>query len=169
MTARLSLRVGDLFTSGAPAIGHGVNVSGVMGAGVARVVRERFPDCHLDYYRHCRTGRLRPGGVHIWQPTRSGEPMIVNLATQDLPGPNARLWWVRQSMRRALAELAELGVDRLAIPRIGCGIGGLTFPDVLGVLDSAVGAQQAVAVEVWALQSDLNTVAGAALPSIAGW
>lgn len=149
-------REGDMFAAAAgAALGHGVNCRGVMGAGVAATVRRRFPDGYREYRSWCQSGRLRPGGVHVWAPPGWDEPVLVNLASQDRPGPDARIDWLRDALAAAAPMLADLveqdRVRRLVLSRIGCGIGGLTWVQVRPILaDSADVMDVAqVRVEVW--------------------
>ena len=54
------------------------------------------------YRQECRSGRLQPGGIFVWQ---APDRLIVNLATQRGVGRGAaRLAWVRQAAR-ATAQL----------------------------------------------------------------
>ncbi|ACV79076.1 macro domain-containing protein [Nakamurella multipartita] len=146
-------RSGDLFRSGADAIAHGVNTFGLMGAGVALGARTRFPQAYREYRGWCRTGRLLPGGAHIWVPPAGADlPILVNLASQDRPGPHARLDWMTEALHAAERTLVELSDRRpgwrLALPRIGCGIGGLDWSQVCPVLDAFAG-RVPFTVEVW--------------------
>ena len=56
---------GDLFDLGLPAIGHGCNCSGSMGAGIAVQFKRRFAAMYQEYRRAgsgtARRGRLSPG------------------------------------------------------------------------------------------------------------
>ncbi len=71
-------RTGDLFSSDCPALGQGVNTFGSMGAGIAVEFRRRWPAMYDAYRAACRTGRLRPGGIFVWE---APDRLIVNLAT----------------------------------------------------------------------------------------
>lgn len=152
-------REGDMFTAATDpgtALGHGVNCRGLMGAGVAATIRRRFPDGYREYRGLCFIGRLRPGGAHVWVPPGWDGPVLVNLASQDRPGRDARVSWLRDALAAAapvLADLAAAGrVRRLVLPRIGCGIGGLTWRQVRPVLAEFAQVMDAacVGVEVWA-------------------
>ena len=46
---------GDVFSSGAQVIVHQVNCMGVMGSGVARIVREKYPEVYLEYKKAVET------------------------------------------------------------------------------------------------------------------
>ena len=47
---------GDMFTSDAPYLCHQVNCMGKMGSGIARTVREKFPNAYHDYMTLCLFG-----------------------------------------------------------------------------------------------------------------
>lgn len=130
--------VGDLFEVGLPAVGHGCNVVGSMGGGVAKVVRQRFPDLYAQYVLDCASGALALGSFTFWQ---APDVLIYNLGTQPLPGSNADLDAISRSVTVALADVAERGIRSLGLPRLGAGIGGLEWPDVKSVLrDAAAGS-----------------------------
>ena len=123
---------GDLFELDLPAIGHGVNCRGVMGAGVAKVVRQKYPELFLHYLHRCSIHMLTPGDVLPWVATDG--KVIYNLASQNEPGANATLWAVRKSVQTMLADARDRGLTRVGIPRIGAGIGGLRWADVRAML-----------------------------------
>lgn len=117
-------RRGDLFTSTAPALGHGVNCAGVMGAGIAKTFREKYVHNYENYRAACLAGQLKPGEVHV---NYENEKYILNLASQNTPGRDARYEWLFQSALAAATGAVRIGIDRIAIPEIGCGIGGLEW------------------------------------------
>jgi hypothetical protein len=94
---------GDLFDLGLPAIGHGCDCAGAMGAGVAVEFKRRFPAMHQEYRRRCRQGTFRLGDIFVWDQ----EPGLVvyNLATQSVPCPGCRS---AQHGRRAPTPQASL-------------------------------------------------------------
>jgi O-acetyl-ADP-ribose deacetylase (regulator of RNase III) len=60
-------KTGDIFTSNAEILVNPVNCKGVMGAGLAKQFRERFPENYLEYKNYCKNGddegnRAVPGG-----------------------------------------------------------------------------------------------------------
>lgn len=140
---------GDLFTSTAPAIAHGVNTKGAMGAGIAKGFKERWPDMYEEYRRQCKSGELAPGGMMGWIPEDG--PTIYNVASQDFPGPNAKLEWLSAGIYNALRDADSRGYDRIAVPMIGAGIGGLQWPEVEAFL-RGLAEQSPVDIEVWSLE-----------------
>ena len=122
-------RKGDLFSTDARAIGHGVNCQGVMGAGIAKVFKDKFPDNYVNYKRHCELSTLVPGDVYVFE--RWGrDPHIFNIASQGAPGRHARYDWLFNGSLKAAQKAVRLDADVIAIPQIGCGIGGLEWDKV---------------------------------------
>jgi O-acetyl-ADP-ribose deacetylase (regulator of RNase III) len=126
---------GDLFdpSHGFEAIGHGVNLKGVMGAGIAKTVSDRYPAIMEPYRQACRTGDLALGGHQVWEAPDG--LLIVNLATQQELGRDARLWAVADSVTAALDDLEGRGIRRFGVPQLGAGIGGLEWTQVRAELE----------------------------------
>lgn len=139
---------GDVFTSDAPALGHGVNTRGAMGAGIAPHFAKRWPEMESQYIVLCRDQHLNPGETFVYK-TEDGR-WVYNMASQDLPGPNAAIDWLSGAAEAAAFHASENGVDRIAIPRIGCGIGGLDWDDVSAVLEQ-IELSYNMQFEVWTL------------------
>lgn len=131
---------GDLF-DGYETIAHGVNCVGVMGAGVALPFKLRFPNMFYTYRALCEMKQLKVGEVHAWQ---ENGVRGYNLATQYQPGANASLVGIRLSLTRAMSHAKNNGMKNIAIPRIGCGIGGLKYPEVRRELEACVRANPRV-------------------------
>ena len=123
----MSFRVeyGDLFAAPPDmAVLHGVNCGGVMGAGVAREIRRRYPEASDTYQSACRMGRLHPGdalGVY----DRAAGRYVVHCASQDRPGPRATEQWLVSSVSAGLQYAEKWGASGAALPLIGGGIGGI--------------------------------------------
>lgn len=145
----LEYAVGDVFTAGTDAIGHGVNCKGLMGAGIAKEFRRRYPDMYSEYRNLCVEGLLRPGQIY---PYRAWDDhTVINIASQEYPGPDAKLEWLAQGVTAALQYCRERELKSLAIPRIGCGIGGLEWVDVGLTLRDVTEQFPDVRLEVWTL------------------
>jgi O-acetyl-ADP-ribose deacetylase (regulator of RNase III) len=130
----MRINKGDLFTSDCEALGHGVNVRGLMGAGIAKTFKERYPENYLSYGQQCKVNGLIPGGVLVVpcyeadMNAKHVQRYIVNMASQRQPGPDATYSWLFSSALAAAKQLKSIGVYECAIPEIGCGIGGLEWP-----------------------------------------
>jgi O-acetyl-ADP-ribose deacetylase (regulator of RNase III) len=129
---------GDVFESGAPIIAHGCNTVGVMGAGIAKEMRNRYPLMHMRYQQMCDEQTFIPGHVFLYYV--GGEDLhIANLATQKYPGRNAKLEYIEESMSKLIEFCETYNISTIAMPRIGAGIGGLDWKDVVVMLGKKFG------------------------------
>lgn len=115
-------KTGNLFDSTAPAIGHGVNCAGVMGAGIAKTFRELYPHNYENYRAACLAGQLKPGQIAV---NRENDKYIINMASQNKPGADASYPWLFEAAFTAANQAVANGIPVIAVPEIGSGIGGL--------------------------------------------
>lgn len=126
-------RTGDLFTYDG-VIAHGCNTHGVMGAGIARVIADKWPsEVYRPYMEAVSYKEFVPGSAQfchvVGQQPKASEhtTAVVNVATQDHPGPYASYWWITLGFSNMFELLHARGIHEVAIPRIGCHIGGLKW------------------------------------------
>lgn len=132
---------GNLLESGADVLVNATNTQGVMGAGIALQFRERWPEMYADYRYNADRGFLNTECVHIWENPSEGEPRwIVNLHTKDDPRRSSRYLYVASgliSLADSLnGELSE--ATSVAIPALGCGLGGLAWDPVETMIREAL-------------------------------
>ena len=110
-------------------IAHGVNCLGVMGAGVALRIRERWPAVFDAYERNTRLGEQLLGSAHA---IRVGDDLwVMNCYTQKTVGPRGTGRYadpaaIRRSLEFGFSHANATGLP-LHAPRIGCDFGGLDW------------------------------------------
>jgi O-acetyl-ADP-ribose deacetylase (regulator of RNase III) len=139
-------RYGDLFTTKAVALGHGVNCRGIMGAGVAKTFKTNFPINYAEYRDHCHRKILMPGKTLM---VAERDKQIYNMASQLSPGPDASYLWLFNAALSAARIARRHGLHSIAIPQIGCGIGGLQWERVSKLLEAIEIIVPAFDWEVW--------------------
>lgn len=124
------------------ALAHGVNMKAAMAGGIARSIAKMYPQAEDEYNRCCRQERARLGGVFV-SDINAGEEegpyRLYNLFTQIEPGRDARITALEVSVNRMHDMAIAAGVETIAMPRIGCGIGGLDWEQVKPILTAASG------------------------------
>ena len=132
----VEVRVGNLFDGDdLPALAQGCNTRGLMGAGIATQFAARWPEMKTTYVRRCKEGLFALGGVFVW---RSPEGQVIfNLAVQKEPGRHAELSAISASVNTMLSICRRSEIEKVGLPMIGAGIGGLDWHDVLGTLEDA--------------------------------
>lgn len=140
-------KTGDIFSTGANVIAHGVNTVGVMGAGIAVAFRDSFPEMYNAYREQCRQG-FNPGGAYIW--VQAENLWIANISSQEKPGRYARYAWLTLGAYQTYLEMIKAGKEdwTIAFPQIGCGIGGLDWNIVKGILTD-LGEGFGIKTELW--------------------
>lgn len=139
---------GDIFTTTMPAIGHGVNCKGVMGSGIAVTVRKRYPDVFAAYAKYCKNPGLNGGDVFIMKSETDGK-YIFNLASQIKTGKNASYELLEASLWGSFEALEEREISGLALPQIGCGIGGLEWSVARPLIEEVASSYPAIDLELW--------------------
>lgn len=123
---------GSIFDSGCEALVNPVNCVGVMGAGLAKQFKERFPFAYQAYKSLCEDGYLEPGGTMYC--TDNGVKIIA-LATKDHWKDNSELEFISEGLYDLSRWLNSSEIHSIAIPALGCGLGGLDWNDVKPLIE----------------------------------
>ena len=95
---------------------------------MALAFKKRFPVNFDVYQRACRAGQVVPGRVHI--AVVSGGKYVVNFPTKDHWRQPSQLEYIRDDLVSLTAWVVEDDVCSIAIPALGCGLGGLDWAEV---------------------------------------
>lgn len=116
---------GNILSIKAGIIAHQVNCKGVMNAGLAKSLRDKYPVIYPSYHKYCQSGFFKPGMVQFIKVSHN--LYICNLAGQDGYG-RERKYTDEYEVGRALSKLAYGGQETglpIYIPyKMGCGLGG---------------------------------------------
>lgn len=146
----LRLTRGDLLQADAEALVNTVNTVGVMGRGVALQFKRLFPENYEAYRKACESGRFDVGMVFTYDLKRIGVPRyVINLPTKKHWRGKSKIEYVESGLHALAAELCRLGIKSVALPPLGCGLGGLRWKDVLPRIESVLGALPDVDVAVF--------------------
>lgn len=138
---KIEYRKGDLFDTELTHIVHGCNAQGVMGAGVAKIVRERFPQAYKEYMRVYQTeGSLELGDV-IW--AESNGKWIGNAITQQFYGGAYRLVDY-EAVANAMWEINKFCPGPVAMPQIGAGLANGDWNVIEAIIESEMKTTQPV-------------------------
>jgi len=126
----IEYRIGDLFEqTDLKALAHGCNCAGVMGAGIAVEFKKRYPNMFELYRVFCKGGAIVLGDCLAWTDVPT-ETVIFNLMTQPSYKSGAILSAIEKSAEDMMYRAVDLGISKIGMPFIGCGLGGLSWEEV---------------------------------------
>jgi len=146
----IEIQSGDLLRAPAEALVNTVNCVGVMGRGIALQFERAFPENARRYKAACKEKSLRPGDLLITELQLELENQIprfiVNFATKDHWKAPSRLEWIASGLQTLRAEVEARCIVSIAVPPLGCGLGGLNWEEVRPLIEEAFADLPAVRV-----------------------
>lgn len=123
---------GNIFDSKAEALVNPCNTKGVAGAGLSLAFKEKFLANFNAYRAGCLAKDVMIGEVY---PIRCGQAWIVNLPTKDDWKNPSRIGWIDDGLNDLGWWLEAEEIKSVAIPALGCGLGGLDWTDVKPLIE----------------------------------
>lgn len=120
---------GDIFNQNAETLVNPVNCVGVMGAGLAKQFKRKYPAAHKGYLVDCHNGKLEIGHPLVYKEKNKN---IVCFPTKNTWQSISRLEYIEAG----LPYLQAIGVwsKSIAIPALGCGLGCLHKNNVIPLI-----------------------------------
>lgn len=140
---------GDIFTSSAEALVNPVNTTGVMGAGLAREFRRRFPDAYIAYAEACRRGKVQIGRVFVYDRGRAFPRYILHFPTKRHWRNPSRMEYIEKGLDDLVRVVHLLGVRHVAVPALGAGLGGLRWDDVRALMERKLSTENNVQWDIF--------------------
>ena len=153
---------GNILDSGADIICHQVNCQGKMNSGVAKAIREKWPEVYIKYMESNEIiwDKAHEHGRMIWNHmlgqiqvvfiTDKKTMAVVNMFAQENYGYDGRRYTSYDAFWSCLGEIKRTinpGL-RIAFPaRIGCVRGGANWDVILTMIKEVLGADYNV--EIW--------------------
>lgn len=122
---------GDILVAEAEALVNTVNCVGVMGRGIALQFRKAFPENFEIYETACSRGEVQPGSMLVYETgLLAGPKYIINFPTKRHWKGKSKIEDIDSGLKALIAEVATRRISTIAIPPLGCGLGGLRWTDV---------------------------------------
>lgn len=159
----IELTRGNLLEAPAEALVNTVNCVGYMGKGIALQFKQAFPANFKHYEAACHSGDMVPGKMMIHDNGGLVNPRyIINFPTKRHWKGKSRIEDIESGLSALVADVQRLGIRSIAVPPLGCGLGGLEWrvvrpmieqafaglPDVQVLLFEPAGAPEAKAMPV---------------------
>lgn len=144
------LASGSILDSPAQALVNPVNCFGVAGAGLAKQFRDRWPLQVAEYTQFCKEGRMRPGTVH--SALLPGGRQLISVPTKNHWSSPSTAEIVASGLTGLRRYMEHTGITSVAVPPLGCGLGGLN-PARVGCLIRSVFSGSDADIHVYGWQS----------------
>jgi O-acetyl-ADP-ribose deacetylase (regulator of RNase III) len=138
--AMIELTRGDILRADAEALVNTVNCVGVMGRGIALQFRKAFPGNFNSYRAACERGEVQPGRMLVHDLGRLENPRwVINFPTKRHWKGRSRMEDIEAGLEALVKEVRDRGIRSIAIPPLGCGLGGLDWRQVRPRIEAAFG------------------------------
>lgn len=117
----------SLFVSPAQTLVNTVNTVGVMGKGIAKEFKSRYPEMFREYRNLCEGRELDVGDLHLW---RGEGTWVLNFPTKTTWRRPSKTAYVEQGLQKFISCYQELGITSASFPPLGCGNGNLDWREV---------------------------------------
>lgn len=130
---------GNLLEANVEAIVNAVNCVGVMGKGSALQFKQKFPADYFKTYKNaCQNGGLRIGKVQVYSLDSEIKPrFIINFPTKNHWREKSRIEDIENGLESLIQSVKEYEIKSIAMPALGCGLGGLNYMDVKLLIENA--------------------------------
>ncbi len=114
----------NLLSSPAQTLVNTVNTEGVMGKGIAKQFKEKFPEMFFEYRQICDAKKLQVGNLHLW---RGRDKWILNFPTKTTWKMPSKTSYIEAGLKKFVEAYEKLGIISISFPRLGCGNGQLSW------------------------------------------
>ncbi len=132
---------GDILKADAEALVNTVNCVGVMGRGIALQFRKAFPENFKAYKSACDKKQLHPGIMFVYDLNRFQNPRyVVNFPTKRHWKGKSKIEDIESGLEALVQEVSKRNIRSIAVPPLGCGLGGLDWTQVKQIIERVFNA-----------------------------
>src|SRR6187431_1687661 len=151
----IEYKKGDILRADVEALVNTVNCVGIMGRGVALQFKNAFPDNFKAYAAACSREEVQPGRMFVFETHSFTNPRyIINFPTKRHWRGKSRIEDIESGPAALVSEVQQRGITSIAIPPLGCGLGGLDWRDVRPLIERAFAALPGVRALVFEPNDD---------------
>ncbi|MFG6095046.1 macro domain-containing protein [Leptothoe sp. ISB3NOV94-8A] len=122
---------GDILKTEADALVNTVNCVGVMGRGIALQFRKAYPENFKAYKKNCDANQVRPGAMFVHDLNSLYPPRyIINFPTKRHWKNKSQIEDIQSGLEDLVTVVRDRQIRSIAIPPLGCGLGGLNWAQV---------------------------------------
>lgn len=132
-------KVGDILSEDVEAVVNTVNCVGVMGRGIALQFKNIYPENFKAYAAACKQQKVHPGRMFVFETHEMTNPRyIINFPTKRHWRGKSRMEDIRSGLEDLARVIRSKGIQSIAIPPLGSGLGGLNWNEVRPLIEEAL-------------------------------
>jgi O-acetyl-ADP-ribose deacetylase (regulator of RNase III) len=136
----ITYKTGNLLEAPVEALVNAVNTVGVMGKGIALQFKNAFPENFRVYSDTVKSGSFHLGEVLVVPVKAIGSVrFVVNFPTKAHWQFPSKMEWIQSGLKDLQTKIQEYGIRSIALPRLGCGNGGLDWNQVRPQIEKELG------------------------------
>lgn len=146
----LEFKKGNILDADSEAIVNTVNTVGIMGKGIALQFKKAFPENYEAYKKACDEKKVKVGEMFVYEPHLAcGPRFIINFPTKRHWKGKSRIEDIESGLEALVQEVISRSITSIAIPPLGCGLGGLRWDEVKPRIEKAFTTLDKVNVQVF--------------------
>ena len=130
----ITIKQGDVFESNMEVLVIPVNCVGVMGKGLALQFKNKYPEMYKIYKDDCTYHAISLGHLAYHSKNSHCNKGIIFFPTKNHWKDQSHMDDIQNGLNDFIRHIREWDIKNIAFPAIGCGLGGLYFPDVAGLI-----------------------------------
>jgi len=152
----IEYKKGNILLEQTEAIVNTVNCVGVMGRGIALQYKEQYPQNFKAYKIACKNNEVQPGKMFIIQINSLINPKyIINFPTKRHWKGKSSISDIELGLNALAEEIKSLNIKSIAIPPLGCGLGGLNWSEVKNLIEIILGQLSDTNIIIYEPNKDL--------------
>lgn len=124
----IRIKLGDIFESEMKTLVNTINCVGVMGKGIAKIYKDRYPKMFEEYKDMCTKKLIHTGYLYPYYEDNSVK--ILNFPTKQHWRSPSKLEYIQEGLNWFIQNYERLKITSIAFPTLGCGNGGLDWETV---------------------------------------
>lgn len=133
----IEYKTGNILREDVDAIVNTVNCVGVMGRGIALQFKNEFPENFKAYAEACKKGEVIPGRMFVFETKILIRPkFIINFPTKRHWKGKSRMEDIHSGLKDLVDVIRKYKIDSIAVPPLGCGLGGLNWSEVKASIEA---------------------------------
>lgn len=150
------VKVGNILEQTSGIIVHGCNAKGVMGSGLAKQIKSKYPKAFADYKQHLsRRGPTSPSLGSVIFSNVNNQLIIANAITQENYGRDKSVVYVDygaiESTFEIISSIAKMVGFHLHYPMIGAGLANGDWNRIDKIIDSVLDSHE-IERTLWTLE-----------------